>query len=93
MKAKMEWFYTEYKMSTATELHEVYGRWSWKKEKSFRKIKERAWELKRIEPVRILSHNTYNYTCAYIYPHPETGQLVFRVETSCHTYEEDLDHD
>lgn len=93
MNKKMKWFYAEYQRSTATELRDVYGRWSDKKEQSFRRIKERSAELKRIEPVRILSANTYNYTCAYIYPHPENGNLIFRVETSCHTYEADLDHE
>lgn len=92
MNKKMEWFYAEYLASKATELHQVYGRYSEDKRQSFEDIKAQAAKLNAIEPVRILSHNTYNYTCAYIYPHPEYGYLIFRVETACHTYEADLDH-
>lgn len=92
MNKKMEWFYTEYQCSKATELYHVYGRYSEAKRRSFENIKAQAAKLDAIEPVRILSNNTYSYTCAYIYPHPEYGHLIFRVETSCHTYEADLDH-
>lgn len=90
MNKKMSWFYREYCDSNATELYQVYGKCSQAKRKSYEDIKRRARELGAVEPVRILSHNTYNYTCGYIYPHPKTGVLTFRVETSVNTYECDL---
>lgn len=88
MNKQMRWFYQEYKCSKATELWEVYKTSvSSAKLKSYEAIKKEAKELNAIEDVRILSHNSFNYTCGYIYPHPETGELVFRVETNRHTYE------
>ena len=88
MNKQMRWFYTEYLRSSATELWQVYKTSvSSAKLKSYEAIKAEAKRLNAIEDVRILSHNSHTYTCGYIYPHPETGELVFRVETRDHTYE------
>lgn len=34
----------------------------------------------------VLSHNTFSFTCAYVFPHPETGELILCIETPSNTW-------
>ena len=34
----------------------------------------------------VVSYNTMVFTCAYLFPHPEDGNLILCYETPCNTY-------
>ena len=87
---KMEHWYQQYCTSNATELYHVYGQICERNRTSYERIKARAKELHAVGDVRILTHSCHHYTCGYVYPNPETGELMFRVETRENTYVEAL---
>lgn len=33
----------------------------------------------------VLTHSVQFFTCAYVFPHPETGELILCIETPAHT--------
>jgi len=35
----------------------------------------------------VISHNTFGFTCGYVYPDSLTGALVLRIDTPNNTYE------
>lgn len=35
----------------------------------------------------ILTANTWEYTCGYVYANADTGELILRVHTACNIYE------
>lgn len=65
--------------------------------KSYSTAKRHAWEYcerqcAKLNGTRltVLSYNTFGFTAAFQYPHPETGVLMLRVETPCNTYDMEL---
>lgn len=68
-----------------TDLDDVYGRYSSAKASAMRDCKEwcRADDGYNFH---IVSHNTSNFSVAWNYVNKETGEIMTRIETSCHTY-------
>ena len=86
MKKNLKGQYEQYKATTASEIHEVYGRWSQAKENAMQWCKNKMYEQGGYG-LRILSANTYQFTVGWIYTDKETGKEMFNVETSNHSYE------
>lgn len=67
-------------------LEDCYKSYSHDKARSYYNIKLECEELDGYD-FTILSANTWQYSCGYVYPDKETGALILRVETASHTYE------
>lgn len=66
-------------------VHDCYGRPSAAKEAA----ENRIWrEMKKRNGCgyTIVSYNTMIFTCAYLFPHPEDGNIILCYETPYHTY-------
>lgn len=68
--------YTDYIYSNATNLSDVYGRYSTAKARAWNYCKDlmrqhEGWGL------RIISHNTRMFTAGFLFTDPETGVLMF----------------
>lgn len=86
MKKNLSAQYAQYKRATATTLRDVYTSWSAAKERAY------DWCLEKMrrqdgENFRIISANTFQFTCGREYPDPETGVLMFDMETASNSYE------
>jgi len=62
--------------SKYTDLRSAYGRYS--------KRKEEAWEYcqdlcrrKNGEGLKVISRNSHIFTAGFVFPHPDTGELMF----------------
>ena len=90
MNKKISGFYNSYLNSAATELSDVYKSWNSDKAKAYKKCREEFVRNKG-EYFRIVSANTYQFTCGYRYPDPETGVLRFRYHTANNVYDVEID--
>ena len=79
-----KYYYQRYLTSTATELRHVY------KTCSSDKYAAMEWNKAQADagdPVKIISHSCHFFTVAYPYQNPETGEIMFRVNTGRNYYE------
>lgn len=84
---KMINWYEQYKKSTATSLAQVYGDWSYNKEKSYWDIHRKYSEKYSNHTLRILGHNSSYYTTGAIVTDSVTKDFqFFIVETYASTY-------
>lgn len=70
----------QYERATATRLSDVYGRYSDAKQRAF----DYCQRLKREHngyDMRILSHNTFVFTAAFLFDDPETGVISIMLIT------------
>ena len=76
MTKKEQAIYDRYQQATATELRDVYTRWSQSKQASYDNIKA---EMLRVEghDLKILSANTFQYSCAYMFEISRLQYLVY----------------
>lgn len=77
--------YEDYKRSNATDLSDVYGRYSTAKARAWNYCKDlmrqhEGWGL------RIITHNGFMFTAGFEFTDPETGVLMFMYITK--TYDE-----
>lgn len=68
--------YADYKRSTATDLSDVYGRYSTAKARAWNYCKglmrqHDGWEL------RVISHNGFMFTAGFLFTDAVTGVLMF----------------
>lgn len=80
-----EYYVKRYNMSTATQLGDVYGKYSKEKVKAFDAIRQEmlvnnGWDL------RITSHTLHFFTCAYLMASKETGEILLIQHTPTHRY-------
>ena len=86
-RQKMVSWYEQFKKSTATSLGQVYGDWSYHKEKSYWDIKHKYSEKYSSHNLRILGHNSSYYTTGAIVTDNVTQEYqFFIVETYAQTY-------
>ena len=69
---------TSWSNSRYTDLYSAYDRCS--------KDKRDAWEYcqdlcrrKNGEGLKVISRNSYRFTAGFIFPHPDTGELMFLI--------------
>lgn len=79
-----KYYYQRYLLSTATELWHVYKTCSTAKQAAMEWNKAQA---DAGQPVKIISHTCNFFTVAYPYQNPETGEIMFRVNTGRNYYE------
>ena len=86
MKKNLESQYNHYLQTAATQLSDVYGRWSQAKQNGYDYCVR---DMNRLngERFRILSANTFQFTCGFTYTDPDTGALMFRVHTANNVYD------
>ncbi len=82
MKKQYERFYNQYKMATARELHDVYGRCSYAKEKAMQDCKELQYNMNGYDG-RICSANSFQFTYAFQYVN-ESGKHCLAYITAAH---------
>lgn len=68
-----------------SELREVYGRWSNKKEVAMRECKKEYLEDKGYD-FRIIGHNCDYFSVAWNYTDKKTGELMTKIKTASATY-------
>lgn len=68
-----------------TSLDDVYGRYSCAKAYAMQDCRKWYEETNGYN-FRIISHNTSAFSVAWNYVNMETGEIMTRIETSCHTY-------
>lgn len=68
-----------------TELYHVYGNISSAKMRAMEDCK-RWYRETNGRNFRIISHNTFQFSVAWEYDNPETGELMTRIETANNTY-------
>lgn len=83
---KMQAWFEQYNRSRWDKLEDVYGRFSEAKRSAYDECMNVFYELHGMRP-RIIGYNTMAFTFGFTYPDPETGEMIFRVETYCNTYE------
>lgn len=73
------------KVNLGTKLSDVYGRYSKAKEEAMDDCKRWCDETGG-DNFRIISHCINNFSVAWEYNDPETGELMTRIETANNTY-------
>ena len=68
-----------------TELYHIYGNVSSAKMKAMEDCK-RWYRETNGRNFRIISHNIFQFSVAWEYDNPETGELMTRIETASNTY-------
>lgn len=68
--------YQRYNMSDDTQLRDVYGHWSDKKENAYRYCRELMYKYGG-GGFRIISANTFMFTVGFEFAHPDTGKPMF----------------
>ena len=68
-----------------TELYHVYGRISRDKMVAMDKCKEWCYQTNG-RNFRIISHNSFQFSVAWEYDDPDTGEVMTRIETANSTY-------
>lgn len=68
-----------------TELYHVYGNISSAKMKAMEDCRRWCYETNG-RNFHIISHNTFQFSVAWEYDNPETGELMTRIETANNTY-------
>lgn len=68
-----------------TELRDVYGTWSDKKETAMRDCKREYLEDNGYD-FRITGHNCDRFVVAWNYTNPETGEVMTKIKTGTNTY-------
>lgn len=86
MEKNLSGQYEQYKRATATELHDVYGRWSYQKEQAMMWCKNKMYKMGGHD-LRVLSANTFQFTVGWVYTDEDTGKEMFNVETARNSYE------
>ena len=76
MNKVMKEKYADYKRATATELWEVYGRYSHKKAEAMKSCRTLCYDLDGYG-LRIISANKDCFSVGFEFPHPETGVVCF----------------
>lgn len=66
-------------------LQDVYGRYSAAKARAYQDCK-RWCEEDNGQDFHICSHNCNFFTVAWTFTHPETGEIMTRIETASNTY-------
>lgn len=72
----LDGWYQQYNRSDNTQLRDVYGRWSDKKENAYRHCRELMYKYGG-SGFRIVSFNTFMFTVGFEFAHPDTGEPMF----------------
>lgn len=86
MTKKQTALLNQYNRATARTLYDVYGRYSYAKEKAYNWCIEKMNDLNGFDG-RICSATCNFFTFAFQYPDPETGVLRLCYETHRNTYD------
>lgn len=81
--------YRAFATAPQKSIYEVYGRLSTAKIRAWESIREECY-VNGGSALRVVSHNTFMFTCAYVYPDPETGALRLMYHTPSSRYDIDL---
>lgn len=80
-----ERFFEAYVSSNSISICDVYSRPSQNKLVAENRCLTKK-ELEGGWNYRILSYNTFAFTCGWLVVDPATGELMLRVETACNSY-------
>ena len=89
MKKNLTRQYEAYLNSSNRTLRDAYTSYSMAKAKAYEICLRKCVDMKG-EDFRIISANTYTFTCGWTYADSETGVLMFNVETAANSYQDEV---